>query len=113
MGASKNRVTLKALANFSPGFALKPWVQKCKRLFATLKGLRGFVVTNAAQLFQSCAFEKCAGLSQGCQSATLGWNWRTLSALFIFCKSSQKWVAFQLIVQSSRGSTMKLGDWFQ
>jgi hypothetical protein len=28
MGASKNRVTLKALANFSPGFALKPWVQK-------------------------------------------------------------------------------------
>jgi hypothetical protein len=59
MGASKNRVTLKALANVSPGFALKPWVQKCEKgLFATLKGLRGFVVTNAAQLLQSCAFEK-------------------------------------------------------
>ena len=58
MGASKNRVTLKALANASPGrgphagsprgvkvFALKPWVQKCPRtLFATPKGLRGFAV---------------------------------------------------------------------
>jgi hypothetical protein len=43
--ASSNRVTLKALANVSPGFALKPWVQKCpRRLFATLKGLRGFAV---------------------------------------------------------------------
>jgi len=45
MGPSENRVTLKALANVSPGFALKPWVQKCpRRLFATLKGLRGFAV---------------------------------------------------------------------
>jgi hypothetical protein len=45
MGASKNRVTLKALANVSPGFALKPWVQKfTRRLFANLKGLRGFAV---------------------------------------------------------------------
>jgi len=58
MGASKNRVTLKASDNVSPGrgpragsphgvrvFALKPWVQKCsRRLFAGLKGLRGFVV---------------------------------------------------------------------
>jgi hypothetical protein len=42
------RITLKALANFSPGFVLKPWVQKCKKkLFATLKGLRGFAVNNA------------------------------------------------------------------
>ena len=33
--------TLKAFANFSPGFALKPWVQKGpKEIFATLKGLR-------------------------------------------------------------------------
>jgi hypothetical protein len=39
------RLTLKALANVSPGFALKPWVQtKPGRLFATLKGLRGFAV---------------------------------------------------------------------
>ena len=43
MGARKNRVTLKALANVSPGFALKPWVQKReKRLFATLKGVARF-----------------------------------------------------------------------
>jgi hypothetical protein len=28
MGATKSRVTLKALANVSPGFALKPWVPK-------------------------------------------------------------------------------------
>jgi hypothetical protein len=39
-GACKNRVTLKPLANDTPGFALKPWVQKCpERLFATLKGV--------------------------------------------------------------------------
>jgi hypothetical protein len=45
MGACKNRVTLKALANISPGFALKPWVQKYPgRLFATLTGLRGSAV---------------------------------------------------------------------
>ena len=88
----KNRVTLKALANVSPGFALKPWVQKCPvRFFVTLKGLRGFAVTDAkAQLLQSCAFEKLDACSQGCQSATLGWNWRTLSALFIADKSSQE-----------------------
>ena len=60
MGVFKNRVTLKALANFSPGFALKPWVQKCPgRLFATLKGVaRLWGLTNATQLLQSCAFEK-------------------------------------------------------
>src|SRR5258705_12073734 len=33
-----------------------------------------------AQLLQSCAFEKWDVFSQGCQSATLGWNWRTPSA---------------------------------
>ena len=38
--------TLKALANFSPGFALKPWGRKClDRSFATLKELRGFAVS--------------------------------------------------------------------
>jgi hypothetical protein len=26
---TKAHITLKALANFSPGFALKPWVKKC------------------------------------------------------------------------------------
>jgi hypothetical protein len=34
-------LTLKALANFSPGFALKPWVHDLPRkFFATLKELR-------------------------------------------------------------------------
>jgi len=76
--------TLKALANVSPGFALKPWVQKYpKKLFATLKGLRGFAVKkHPTQLLQICAFEKWYACPQGCQSATLGWNLRTLSALF-------------------------------
>src|SRR5258705_9113346 len=60
MGACQNRVTLKALANSSPGFALKPWVQKCPgSLLATLKELRGFAVNKRpAQLLQSCAFKK-------------------------------------------------------
>ena len=41
-------LTLKALANVSPGFALKPWVQnRPRRLFATLKGLRGVCLPNA------------------------------------------------------------------
>ena len=44
--------TLKALANFSPGFALKPWVGgRRSKFFATLKGLRK---TSASQLLQSC-----------------------------------------------------------
>src|SRR6185436_19744913 len=35
------RITLKALANSSPGFALKPWVKRpAVDLFATLKKLR-------------------------------------------------------------------------
>jgi hypothetical protein len=59
-------------------------------LFTTLKGLRGFAANKrAAQLLQSCAFEKWYAFSQGCQSATLGWSWRTLSALFISDKSSE------------------------
>jgi hypothetical protein len=38
----RNRVTLQALANVNPGFALNPGFKKCEnRLFATLKGLRG------------------------------------------------------------------------
>ena len=128
MGAFKNRVTLKALANVSPGrgpragsphgvgvFALKPWVQKRpRRLFATLKGLRGFAVSKRRRNSFRVAPSRNDAFSQGCQNATPGWNWRTLSALFIFWagisqrfqrysfsdKSSQKWVAFRLFVQS-------------
>src|SRR6185369_14452987 len=43
---------------------------------------------------------------RGCQSATPGWNSRTLSALFIFCKSSQKFVAFRLLVQNPRSANL-------
>jgi hypothetical protein len=60
-GASKKPVTLKALANVSPGFAPKPWVQKCpRRLFATLRGLRGFAVNKRRRnpdFCRGCAFE--------------------------------------------------------
>lgn len=49
-------ITLKALANSSPGFALKPWDEM--HLFhgsATLKGLRrGSPLGKQSQLLQSC-----------------------------------------------------------
>jgi hypothetical protein len=62
MAVPKNRVTLKALANVSPGFALKPWVQKSeKKLFATLKGLRGRQTSGNGMRFPRVA-----------KSATLG-----------------------------------------
>src|SRR5712671_3312114 len=41
MKTQVRRTTLKAFANSSPGFALKPWVQKTrKNFFPTLKELR-------------------------------------------------------------------------
>src|SRR5258706_9107257 len=36
----------------------------------------------------------------GLPSATLGWNWRTLSALFISDEFSQEWMSILLFVQS-------------
>ena len=85
--------TLKALANSSPGFVLKPWVQKCrKRCFATLKELRllcGW--RTATQLLQSCVFGTFdMRVPRVAKSATLGWNLRTLSALFINGNYSQR-----------------------
>jgi hypothetical protein len=75
-GCAQNRVTLKALANVSPGFALKPWVQKCpRRLFATLKGLRGFAVNKCQRnSFRVAPSRNGMRFPEGCQSATLGWN---------------------------------------
>ena len=56
-GGCKNRITLKALANFSPGFALKPWVENALReIVRNPEGVARSI--NAAQLLQSCAFEK-------------------------------------------------------
>jgi hypothetical protein len=66
----QNRVTLKALANVSPGFALKPWVQKCPRkLLVTLKAvarLRG--QQTPTQLLQSCKESLEAFANPGFQS---------------------------------------------
>jgi hypothetical protein len=47
MGAYKNGVTLKALANASPGFALKPWVQKCPRIVRNPEGVAVLRLTKA------------------------------------------------------------------
>jgi hypothetical protein len=44
--------TLKALSNFSPGFAWKPWEQECgRRLFATMKELRRLRFTDLQSNF--------------------------------------------------------------
>ena len=59
-------INAESVGQCQPRVCFETLGQKCPgRLFATLKGLR-------LQAF-----------SQGCQSATLGWNWRTLSALFV------------------------------
>jgi hypothetical protein len=81
--ACKNRVTLKALASFSPGFCFETLGAKMPGRFIAELRLR-----------------EMDAFSQGCQSATLGWNWRTLSALFISDESSQEWVSIRLFVQS-------------
>jgi hypothetical protein len=52
------RVTLKALANSSPGFALKPWETQ------SLKGLR----TSQSQPFQSCEEFLLTTMTQGCEA---------------------------------------------
>ena len=74
--AMSYQLALKAFANSSPGFALKPWVERAQRhFFATLKELRLlYRLRTATQLFQSCIVEKRMQSPQGCQSATLGWN---------------------------------------
>jgi hypothetical protein len=52
-------ITLKALANFSPGFALKPWDKRYPRDFSTLKELRRICdQRSATQLLQSCIFHE-------------------------------------------------------
>ena len=56
------------------------------------------------QRLQNCAFEKGDAFSLGCQSATLGWNWRTLSALFICDKSSKEHEVSTTTQSSADGS---------
>jgi hypothetical protein len=64
------KLTLKALANSSPGFALKPWVQNAAIDFiATLKELRLLCgLRTATQPFQGCVFKKLGMRSPGFQS---------------------------------------------
>jgi hypothetical protein len=74
-----------------------------RRLFATLQGLRGFAVNKRQRnSFRVAPSGNGGAFSQGCQSTTLGWNWRTLSALFISDESSQEWGSIRLFLQSER-----------
>ena len=101
-GACKNRVTLKALANVSPGFALKPWVQKCPgRLFATLKGLRGFAVNkrrrNSFRVAPSRNGMRFPRVAKAQPWAGIGERFQRYSFQISL---SQKWVSIRLFVQS-------------
>jgi hypothetical protein len=100
LGASKNGLTLKALANVSPGFALKPWVQKClRRFFATLKGLRGFVVNkrrrNSFRVAPSRNEMRFPRVGKAQPWAGIGERFQRYS---FSDKSSQKCLAFRLFV---------------
>jgi hypothetical protein len=75
MDESKNGVTLKALANVSPGFALKPWVQKMPdEIVRNPEGVARLRLTNAGATPSELLLREIRAFSQGCQSATLGWN---------------------------------------
>ena len=77
------RTTPKAFANSSPGFALKPWVQRWrKRFLATLKELRRVLrfTKPGRNSFRVASSSNEHGPRVSKQ--TLGWNLPTLSALF-------------------------------
>ena len=90
------KLTLKALANSSPGFALKPWVQNAARDFiATLKELRLLCgLQTATQPFQGCIFKNFGMRSQGFKAnpglefanafsvSFLGWNFANAIGVF-------------------------------
>jgi len=71
VGLVQFEFTLKALANFNPGFALKPWGWDACLFVATLKELRRLLDYRNATL-SGFVFCKWDASSQGCQSATLG-----------------------------------------
>ena len=79
MDASKDRVTLKALASFSPGFALKPWVQKRLPRVAKAQPWAGIGERFQRYLFsnQSCqkwvAFRLFVQSNAADVSRTVGW----------------------------------------
>ena len=69
LSATSQEITLKALANSSPGFALKPWVQKWrKRFFTTLKELRRVLrLRNRDATPSELRLREMNACSQGCQ----------------------------------------------
>jgi hypothetical protein len=87
-------VTLKALANSSPGFALKPWETQ------SLKGLR----TSQSQPLSGLRRVFVDYDDPGLLGATLGWNSRTLSALGIDQSERREiqWQEFRKLYGSDR-----------
>ena len=74
------------------------------------RGLRGFAVNKRRRnSFRVAPSRNEMSFPRVCQSATLGWNWRTLSALFSSDKSSQKWVSFDFLCKAV-GMTMTAGQ---
>jgi len=64
-------LTLKAFANSSPGFALKPWVKSAHLFRRNSEGVATGVANRrtATQPFQGCVFKNTRmRFSQGCQS---------------------------------------------
>jgi len=113
MDASKDRVTLKALASFSPGFALKPWVQKCpRRLPATLEGLRGFWVNERLRtsFFRVAPSRNELHLPRVAKAQPWAGIGERFQRYLFSNQSCQKWVAFRLFVQRQRCPYPGLSD---
>jgi len=69
------KLTLKALANSSPGFALKPWDKMRLCSVATLKELRGVCVSpDGDATLTGLRLQFNEAHYPGLPSATLGWN---------------------------------------
>jgi hypothetical protein len=68
-------ITLKALANFSPGFALKPWVKNVHEILGNSEGVaKALQLANGDATPSELRLQEINARSQGCQCATLGWN---------------------------------------
>jgi hypothetical protein len=91
------------LANVSPGFALKPWVQKCPgRLFASLKGLRGFAVNETPGSTPSeLRLREVGCVFPGLPKPNPGLELANAFSVIHSDKSSQGLVSIPLFVQSA------------
>jgi len=68
-------ITLKALAKFSPWFALKPWGLEHVIVFRNPERVGDRCLDFASRRNPFWVASEVMGTwSQGCQSATLGWN---------------------------------------